>query len=74
MGKQCGITDDYSTSIDAIDELMKLFHRVYESGNFVECICEPVFIALPKMERTRACNKYRTFSLINQVTKNNAAG
>ena len=52
-----------------IEELTKLFNRIYNTGNFVKCMCESVFIALPKVEGTLECGKHRTISIISQVTK-----
>ena len=52
-----------------IHELMKLFNRIYNTGNFVKCMCESVFIALSKVEGTLECGKHRTISIISQVTK-----
>ena len=53
----------------AIDELTKLFSRIYESGNFVKCMCESVFITILKVEGTLECNKHRTNSIISRLTK-----
>ena len=52
-----------------IDQLTTLFNRIYSTGNFVKCMCESVFIALPKVEGTLECAKHRTISIISQVTK-----
>ena len=50
-------------------ELTKLFNKIYASGNVIECMCESVFITLPKVEGTLECKKHRTISIISQVTK-----
>ena len=50
-------------------ELTKLFNKIYTSGNVVECMCESVFVTLPKVEGTLECKKHRTISIMSQVTK-----
>ena len=52
-----------------VDELTKLFNKIYASGKIIECMSESVFIALPKVEGTLECKKHRTISIMSQVTK-----
>ena len=52
-----------------VNELTKLFNKIYASGNIIECMCESIFITLPKVEGTLECKKHRTISIMSQVTK-----
>ena len=52
-----------------VNELTKLFNKIYASGNIIKCMCESIFITLPKVEGTLECKKHRTISIMSQVTK-----
>ena len=52
-----------------VNELTKLFNKIYASGNIIEYMCESVFNTLPKVEGTLECKDHRTISIMSQVTK-----
>ena len=50
-------------------ELTKLFKNIYASDNFIECMCESIFITLPKVEGILEYMKHRIISIMSKVTK-----
>ena len=53
----------------SVNELTKLFNKIYDLGNIIECMCEPVVVTLPKVEGTLECKKHRNISKMSQVAK-----
>ena len=52
-----------------ITELTKLANMMYVQGSFQSELNKSIFIALPKVNGTIKCEKYRIISLMSHVTK-----
>ena len=52
-----------------LEELTRLTNMVYNHGYFPEELDKSMFITLPKISGTTKCEKHRTISLMNHITK-----
>ena len=46
-----------------------IINKIYETGEILEDLCRPIFIALPKEPGTVECQLHRTISLRSHITK-----
>ena len=53
----------------AIKKITVLANQIYNDGAITEQMCNSFFIPLPKINGTLECNKHRTISIMNQMTK-----
>src|SRR5215469_11545445 len=53
----------------AVEKIIILANKIYESGELASQISKSVFIAISKVQGTLECEKHRTISIMSQVTK-----
>src|SRR5215469_8352859 len=53
----------------AVEKIITLANKIYESGKLTNQMSKQVFIAIPKVQKTLECQKHRIISIMSQVIK-----
>src|SRR5215469_15222936 len=53
----------------AVEKIITLANKIYESGDLTSQMSKSEFIAIPKVQGTLECEKHRTISILSKVTK-----